>query len=234
MRISTFVSAAFGLALFTASTQALPTPNSAVDLLKRGDDNIMNSLVKLFVKEQSKLLVDACVDLQTNVCADVIVKVNANVNVLGIKSHVEVKDLEVRTKVDSDAEVKALINADVNTLVIANIDAHVRAVVGGICSVLDHACLKKNAHTIVADVVALINVDIQKLIVQVKADVAAHVKVRVTAHLKKLAVNAGIAKADVSAIVRLRSDIDVHLKAFVKACAEVLVDAKLIAKVAAL
>ncbi|KAF9347156.1 hypothetical protein BGX26_001340 [Mortierella sp. AD094] len=237
MRISTFVPAVFGLALFTASTQALPTPHqdSAVALLKRGNGNVLDALVKLFVDAETKLLVNACVDLQTNVCADVIVKVDANVNVLGlIKAHVDVKDLEVSAKADADVDVKAVIKADVNALVIANIDAHVRAVVGGICAALDHACLNKNAHTIVANVVALINVDIQKLIVKVKADVAVHAKLRVSAHIKKVTVNAGLAKADISAIVRIRSDIDAHLKAFVDVCAKVLVDAKLIAAVGAL
>ncbi|KAF8924947.1 hypothetical protein BGZ58_001276 [Dissophora ornata] len=238
MRISTFVPAILALGLFTASTQALPTiphEKSAVALLKRGNGNVIEALVKLFVEAQSKILVNACVDLEANVCADVIVKLNANVNALGlISAHVDIKDLEVSAKAQADLEVKAAIKADVDALVVANIGAHVRAVVGKLCPAQDKVCLGKNAHTIVADVVALINLDIANLVVKVKADVAAHAKLRVNAYIKSLNLNLIIAKVDISAIIHIRSDIDVHIKAFVDVCAKLLLDAKLIAGVGAL
>ncbi|KAF9176705.1 hypothetical protein BGZ51_009714 [Haplosporangium sp. Z 767] len=238
MRISSFVPAVLALGLFSATTQALPTipqQQAAVDLLKRGDGNVVDGLIKLFVDVESKVLLDACVHLEADVCADVIVKLNAKTDVLGlIKANVNVKDLEVRTKAAVDVDIKAKLRADIKAHVIAKIDAHVHAVVGGICPKVDNACISKNAHAIVANVVAKIKVDIEKLIVKIKAELEAHVKVRVGAHIKKLAVDLGLAKVDISAIVRIRSDINVHLKAFVDLCAKLLINAKLIADVAAL
>ncbi|KAF9427277.1 hypothetical protein BGZ76_002398 [Entomortierella beljakovae] len=191
MRISTFVPAIFGFALFSASTQALPTPqqNEAVSILKRGTENTLDVLAKLFVNIQTQVLADACVELETNVCADVIVKLNANADVLGLlKAHVNVKALEVRAKAKADIDLKAKIKAYVHAIVIAKIDAHVRAVAVDVCANLDNVCFANNAELIVNRIVVLMNADIAKLVVKIKAKVAAYVKLRVNVHVKELAV----------------------------------------------
>ncbi|KAG0307968.1 hypothetical protein BGZ99_001307 [Dissophora globulifera] len=242
MKFSTFVPAVLALGLFTASTQALPTPKhqeSAVALLKRsgGGSSVIDALVKLFVDVEAKVYADAYVKIQANVCADVVVKLDATAKVLGglITANVDVKDLEISSKAEADLEVKALIDAQVDALVVAKIDAHVRGVVLGLCPLLDHACLNKNAKAIVINVVALIKVDIAALIVKIKADVAASVKVRVNAHIKKVAIHLpALADVNISAIIRVRSDIDVHLNAFLDICAQLKANAKLIANIAAL
>jgi hypothetical protein len=240
MRISTFVPAILAVSLFAvSSTQALPTlkhQEDAVTLFKRVDANVLDSVVKLFVEAETNVLAAACVDLEADVCADVVVKLQAKADVLGglAKFNLKVKELEVRTKASADVEIKAMIQAYVKAIVIANIDGHVRGVVGTICPAVDHACLNKNAVKIVADVVAMIKVDIAKLIVKIKADVAAKAKVRVNAAIKDLSVRLGLVNVDVSAAVRVRSDINVLLKAFVDVCAKLLVNAKLVANVAAL
>ncbi|KAG0054288.1 hypothetical protein BGZ83_011493 [Gryganskiella cystojenkinii] len=240
MRISAFVPAVFALSLFAASTtEALPTirqQETAVGLLKRGGSNVIDAVVKLFVDAEAKILLDACVDLEANVCADVTVKLDATAKVLGglITANVNVKDLEISAKAKADVDIKAKIQADVKALVIANIDAHVRAVVLRICPKLDHECLNTNAHSIVVKVVALIQADIVKLVAKIKVDVAVAAKVRVDATIKDLAVHLGLADVDIHAIIHVRSDIDVHIKAFIDLCAKVLVNAKLIADVGAL
>ncbi|KAG0249643.1 hypothetical protein BG011_009057 [Mortierella polycephala] len=239
MRISSFVPAILALGLFSATTQALPTipqQQDAVDLLKRGGSNAVDAVAKLFVKVQTSILLEACAHIEADICADVIVKLNAKVSVLElVKVNANVKDLEVRTKAAVDVDVKAKLRADINAVVIAKIDAHVHAVVAKICPNGDSACIKKNAHAIVVNVVALIKIDIEKLIVKIKAELEAHVKVRVGVHIKDLSVNVlGLANAHVSAIVRIRSDINIHLKAFIDLCVSLLVDAKLIADIQAI
>ncbi|KAF9139315.1 hypothetical protein BG015_002066 [Linnemannia schmuckeri] len=246
MRISSFVPAIMAFTLFTATTQALPTlphHERAVELLKRGGGStttvpsLIDAVVKVFVQAETKILVDACVDLKASVCADVDVKLNAKAEVLGglIGAEVDVKHLEVKAKADVDADIKARIDLDLKAVVIANIDAHVRAVVLKVCPNADKACLKKNAHAIVAQVAALINIDIKKLTVKIKADLHAHAKLRLDLFIKKLDLNAlGLAKVTISAVARVRAEVDVHLKAFVDICAKLLVNAKLIADIGAL
>ncbi|KAF9410650.1 hypothetical protein BGZ94_001572 [Podila epigama] len=166
MRFTAFVPAVLAFSLFTFSSEALPTPaqqDSAVALLKRGGtspNNVLDALVKLFVKVEAKVLVDACADLSVDVCADLKVKLNAKANVLGglLQTEVDVKKLEVKAKAEADLKAKALIKADVDALVIANIDAHVRAVAVKLCPVLSVGCIRKNAHAIVANVVARIEI----------------------------------------------------------------------------
>ncbi|KAF9119857.1 hypothetical protein BGW39_011860 [Mortierella sp. 14UC] len=240
MRISTFVPAIMAFTLFTATTQALPAPHeaAAVALLKRGSgstSSLIDAVAKIFVQAHAKVLVDACVDLTANVCADVDVKLNAKANVLGlIGADIDVKKLELSAKADVDADIKAKIDVDVKAIVTANIDAHVRAVVLKVCPKSDKACIKKNAHAIVVQVAALINVDIKKLVVKIKADLKAHVKVRLDLFIKKLDINLGLAKVKVSAIAHIRADIDAHLKAFVDVCAKLFVSAKVEADIGAL
>ncbi|KAF8965177.1 hypothetical protein BGZ46_000624 [Entomortierella lignicola] len=236
MKFTTFVPAVLGLALFSASAQALTVPapkDQALSLLKRGHPNTIDALADIFVKAEVEAMAKVTADLAVFVCADVIAKVDASVDVLGIKANVDVKDLEIRTKDSADVDIKAYIKANIHESVIVKIDGHVKAVVEGICKDLDHKCLKKNAHLIVAKVVAKIDVDIKKVVVQLKANIAAEARIRINAHLQKLVVDLGIANLKASAIVHVRSNIDVHLKAFVDACAKVLISAKLVAKVAA-
>ncbi|KAG0322794.1 hypothetical protein BG000_002791 [Podila horticola] len=243
MRLSAFVPAVLALSLFSFSTEALPTPaqqDSAVALLKRGGtspNNVLDALVKLFVDVEAKVLVDACVDLTADVCADVNVKLSAKAKVLGglIVADVDVKKLQVQAKAQVDLDVKAWIKAEVDATVIANIDAHVRAVAGNLCPVLSIACIHTNADAIVANVVAKIRIDIDALVVKVKADVKAKVKASLDICIPKLSVNLGVlAKADVKATIDVKAQIDAHLKVFVDACVKLLVNAKLVAQVKAL
>ncbi|KAF9921562.1 hypothetical protein FBU30_008379 [Linnemannia zychae] len=227
--------------LFSATTQALPMAphhEAAVALLKRGGGstgNLIDAVVNLFVKAETKIVVDACVDLKAKVCADVDVKLNAKGNILGlIQANIDIKKLEVSAKADVNVGIKADIDADVKALVTANIDAHVRAVVLKICPKGDRACLKDYAHSIVAKVAALIKIDVDKLAAKIKADVHAQAKLRLDAIVKKLSINILLAKVDISGIVKVHADIDAHLKAFVDACAKLLVDAKLIGDIGAL
>ncbi|KAF9901403.1 hypothetical protein EC991_006202 [Linnemannia zychae] len=240
MRISSFVPAIMAFTLFTATTQALPAPHeaAAVALLKRGSgstSSLIDAVAKIFVQAHAKVLVDACVDLSAKVCADVDVKLNAKANVLGlIETEVNVKKLELSAKADVDADIKAKIDVDVKAIVTAKIDGHVRTILSKVCPKSDKVCIKKNAHDIVLQVAALINIDIKKLAVKIKADLQANAKLRLDLFIKKLDINLGLAKVKVSAIAHVRADIDAHLKAFVDICAKLLVNAKIVADIGAL
>ncbi|KAF9272357.1 hypothetical protein BGZ68_002494 [Mortierella alpina] len=238
MRFTSFIPAVMALTLFSASTQALPAlpEDHAVALLKRGGPGLIDAVAKVFVNVHTKAVLDACVDLDVDVCAAVDIKLKAKVNVAElIKADVDIKKLEVDLKAKVDADIKAKIRLDAKALVIANIDAHVRAIVLGICPAADNACLHKNAHAIVAQVNAKINLDIKALVVKIRAELDAFVKLRLDVHINKLNVNVlNLIKAKVNAIIRIKADIKVRLDAFIRLCVDLVAKAKLIAVIGAL
>ncbi|KAI1317372.1 hypothetical protein EDD11_008552 [Mortierella claussenii] len=226
------------LGVFTASTFALPVQEqeASVALVERGGPGALDAAVKLFVDAETKIILDAAVKLTADVCADVDVEVKASVDLLGglLGVHVDVKDLEIKAKAQADLEVKAFIDAEIKALVLVNIDAHVRSVVNSICPALDDACFKSHANDIVVKVAALIDIDIKNLVVKIKADIAARVKARVDIFLKNICIQLGIAAINLSAVITIKASISVHLQACVDLLVKLLVDAKLIAAVAAL
>ncbi|KAG0332972.1 hypothetical protein BG004_001021 [Podila humilis] len=243
MRFSAFVPAVLALSVFTFSTQALPTPaqeGAAVEILKRGGSspsNVLDALVRLFVKVETKVIADACVDLTAKVCADLDIKLNAKAKVLGglLETELDVSKLTVEAKAEAKVSVKALVEAHADVLVIANIDAHVKAVALKLCPVLSIGCVHDNAHKIVAQVVARIKIDVQKLAVKVKADAEAHVKARLDVAIPKLALNLGpLATATIKSTIKLKAKVDIRLKAFVELCVKLLANVKLVADIRAL
>ncbi|KAF9946843.1 hypothetical protein BGZ72_011094 [Mortierella alpina] len=239
MRFTSFVPAVMALSLFSATTQALPTlSQEPVALLKRGGNGpgLIDAVVKAFVDVRAKVLLDACVDLDVDVCAAVDVKLKAKANVLElIKADIDINKLQVDVKAKVDADIKAKVKLDVKAKVIANIDAHVRAVVLGICPDVNSACLHKHAHAIVAKVDAKILVDIKALVVKIRAELEAFVKLRVKIHIDELNVNVlGLIKANVKAFIKVNADIKVKLDAFVKLCVDLFAKVKLNAIIGAL
>ncbi|CAO3570359.1 unnamed protein product [Mortierella alpina] len=239
MRFTSFVPAVMALSLFSASTQALPalSQDRAVALLKRRDSpDLADAVVKLFVGVSAKAALDACVDLEAKVCADVDLTLKADVNAANIvKVAAAVKTAQAIVKANVDVDVKAHVRAEVEAKVVAPIDAHVHAVLAVICPVLNNACLHDNAHKIVTDVYALIEADIKHLVVDINAKLDAFVKVRVYIHIKQLSINLlNLIGAKLNAIVVIKTDIQVHLKAFVDLCLKVAAKVKLTAAVGAL
>ncbi|KAF9307094.1 hypothetical protein BGZ74_011295 [Mortierella antarctica] len=243
MRLSSFVPAVLALSLFSFSAEALPTPaqqDSAVALLKRGGtspNNVLDALVKLFVDVEAKALVDACVDLTADVCANVDVKLSAKAKVLGglIIVDADVKKLQVQAKAQVDLDIKAWIDAEVHASVIAHIDAHVIAVAHKICPVLSLTCIHDHADGIVAGVVAKIRIDIKALVLRIKANVKAKVKASLDICIPKLVVNLGVlAKAVITATIDIKAEIKARLDLWINVCVQLLASAKLIALVKAL
>ncbi|KAF9924877.1 hypothetical protein BGZ67_009031 [Mortierella alpina] len=239
MRFTSFAPAVVALSLFSASTQALPalSQDPAVALLKRGGGpGLLDAVVKVFADVHAKAVLDACVELDVDVCAAVDIKLNAKANVANIvNADILIKKAEVDVKAKVDVDIKANIRAVAKATVIANIDAHVRAVVGELCSSIDSVCLHNNAHAIVANVNAKIRLDIDDLAVKIRAGLDAFVKARVDVHIKELKINVlNLIKANASAIIRIKADVKAHLQVFVQLCVELVAKVNLVARIGAL
>ncbi|KAF9954319.1 hypothetical protein BGZ70_010600 [Mortierella alpina] len=240
MRFISFAPAVMALSLFSVSTQALPalSQDRAVALLKRGGDGpgLVNAVIKVFAEVTAKAALDACVNLDVDICAAVDVKLKANANVANlVKVKAAIKEANLDVKANIDVDLKAHVRTAINAQVIANIDGHVHAVLAKICPTISSACLHDHAHAIVADVNAKIKVDIKALVVKVKAGLHAFVKIRADVHIKKLNVNLlKVIGAQISAIIRIKSDIKVHLDAFVKLCIDLAAKVNLVARIGAL
>ncbi|KAF9570498.1 hypothetical protein EC968_001772 [Mortierella alpina] len=222
MRFTSFVPAVLALSFFSASTQALPalSQDPAVALLKRGGggSDLLDALAKVFVKVHTKAVLDACVELDVDVCAAVDIKLKAKANVADVvKANVDIKKAQVDLKANIDADIKANIRAEARLRVIANIEAHVRAVVLGICVNADKACLHANANLIVAKINAKIRLDIEALVVKIKADLKVFAKVRADVRIKQLNANVlNLIKVNINGIVKVKADIKVRLEAFIR------------------
>ncbi|KAG0226753.1 hypothetical protein BGW42_003443 [Actinomortierella wolfii] len=222
MRFSTFVPAA--LAFLAATTSALPTVTDQirdVSLNKRGR-NLVDLVGPIFVKAWTKIDVDVCTHLTTDICADLNVELNAKANVLGglVTADADVDKLKVSVKAHVNAEVKAIVKAELDAVVKANIDTHVANVLAILCPTLSLTCLDEKAHQINADVWAKVKLDIEKVIVKVRANVRAHVETFLKAKINELAVNAGVANAKVTARVFLKAQVDTKLKVLIDICAK--------------
>lgn len=79
MRIAAFAPAIFALGLFTATTQALPTP----DLLKRDVNTAVDAFVDLFVKANVNVHADVAAKIHADACLDVNLDLNVEADVLG-------------------------------------------------------------------------------------------------------------------------------------------------------
>ncbi|KAF9080608.1 hypothetical protein BGX27_005356 [Mortierella sp. AM989] len=223
MRFITIASAAVGLAIFSASTQALPAPVAPV----LENAKFVDAVVERIVTANVGVFAKARVELEAAVSADVYVKVEANANILDIvKTGVSAEalaTLKVDAKAEADLEVQAIVEANVDQYVIANIDPHVRAVLGLVCSVVNQACLDEKFQKIADDVVALIKVDINSLMLKIKADANVKVQARVDAYIENVAVELNVAKVDIKAVVSISADIHAHVHAFVAAIVDILV-----------
>ncbi|KAF9984604.1 hypothetical protein BGZ65_000038 [Modicella reniformis] len=240
MKFNLFAPTILALSFFSACTQALPAaPQNleAVALLKRGAPNSVEAVVTLFLEAQTKVLAEACVDLQAKLCADVKVALNVKANLLDIiKTKINLNGLEIQAKAEADAEIKALIEAEAEVTVFAKIDAIVKTAIVDACSTTsDLACIKANAATIVAKVEAAINVNVELLIANIKAKLEVHVRARIAVLIKKVTINLlNILSTDISAIIRISADVDLHLKAFLGVCTTTFAKVGLVAKIAAL
>ncbi|KAF9083954.1 hypothetical protein BGX27_003957, partial [Mortierella sp. AM989] len=163
MRISTFVPAILGLALFTASTQALPAPHEqeavalpapheqeavalpasyeqeAVALLKRDDPGVAThvdlakAVANIFIKYQTKVFIKHKAFLKVKVCEAIKIKLKVNHKHLG-KARLNLKELEVEAKLKAEIAAKAAIDAAIDTHVIKKIDYHVVKVIKQHCN----------------------------------------------------------------------------------------------------
>ncbi|KAF9112081.1 hypothetical protein BGX27_003999 [Mortierella sp. AM989] len=237
MRISNFIPAVLGLALFTASTQALPAPyeQEAVALLKRDYSDVVKKITGIFLEAHVDVYAKAKVDLQADVCAAINVDLRAEVGVLGLGLvKVDVKDLEIKAKIEAEIEAKALIDAYIDLYVFGKISGHVHKVVGSYCPMEDSSCLHRCADDIVTDIVLLINADYEIFITKLKVDIDLKVKARVKAYIEEVCIDLGLVRAAITAVVTISLEIELRLKAFVQVCISLFAKAAVVLAIKAM
>ncbi|KAF8940200.1 hypothetical protein EDD21DRAFT_367008 [Dissophora ornata] len=210
MRISTFVPAVLALTLFSAS-QAAPA------LMKRERNNL-DAVVNLIAKVHTKVVVDSCTTITTNVCADVDLALDLDANILGglVKAKLDVEKIRLSARAELHGDIKAKVDANAKAIVITHITAAVRKVIVDICPIFETDCITKNAHDIVVRVNTDINILISQLWVTVKADLPAHIRARAKVIIREVEVNAALVNAKIKGRLLIASNIDVHIQTWTK------------------
>ncbi|KAF9385335.1 hypothetical protein CPB97_004899 [Podila verticillata] len=237
MRITAFAPAIFALGLFAASTQALPTPaeqNTAIELLKRGD--VIDAVVDIFVDANAKAHAEVLAKVHADVCLDVNLDLHVDASVLGgiITADVDTK-LRTSVRAEVDAYIETVVDARLSAIVDrAHIEAHVHDVIVELCPLLNLACIHEHAHQIVIDVIAHIKTDIELVVKLVKADLDAHLRLRLNVIIHELCIHLGIVEAKVTSKLHIASNVNAHVAVLVKACVDIWAKIDLEAHIGAL
>lgn len=212
MRISSFLPAVLALTYFSTSQAHQVSSEPVSALLAAG---------------HIQAAAEVCAEIKAYLCADIEVKVKANVKAAGLIS-IDVPDTKVlvsartalHTKVKT--EIEAYVDVVVKKEVLDHIPTIVDHAIEKVCGLGDNsACVHKNAAKIAADINAKIDTKIKIFVRTIRAHVEAHLRVRLNVLIDELCVDLGILKATISAKVRIASNVDV--KACIKAWAAVLI-----------
>ncbi|KAF9939437.1 hypothetical protein BGZ75_006521 [Mortierella antarctica] len=216
MRIATFIPAVLALTLFSA-TQAAPTGNS-IDLLKRDGRADIDAFVDAYVKLETKIISKVFAKVTADLCADLDVEVNAVANVGNgiLTAEVDVEKIRLSTKAEAEVVATAKIDAEVRTKVTATVKATIDHVLIKLCPIVSVECIDKNAAAIVAAVNADVYVKIKEVLVNLKAEVEAHIRLRLKAIIRKVTLDLGLVNVQISARIWIASNVNVLIEAVVK------------------
>ncbi|KAG0305601.1 hypothetical protein BGZ97_001056 [Linnemannia gamsii] len=237
MRIAAFIPAVLALTLFSA-TQAAPAQHdtTAISMMKKRGINGIDAIVNLYSKVVVDAVVKTCDEIEVKLCADVVVDLDVDANVLGglITAKVDVDQLKIQTKEKVDVDVKAEAKAHVKVEAVAPIKVIIHESILALCPIVNDDCLNKHANAIVADVNAKIRAHVSKIFVNLKSHIDAHVRLRIKAIVKEVCVHLGIVEATVHARAWVASNIDAHVKVWVKVWVHIWAKVNLVAKIRAL
>ncbi|OAQ32271.1 hypothetical protein K457DRAFT_889852 [Linnemannia elongata AG-77] len=237
MRIAAFIPAVLALTLFSA-TQAAPAQHdtTAISMLKKRGIDGVDAIVHLYTKVVADVALKTCDKIEVDLCADVVVDLKVDANVLGglVTAKVNVDQLKLQTKDKVDVDVKAEAKTHVKVEAVAPIKAIVHESIIAICPLVNNDCLNKKANAIVADINAKINVHVSKVFVDLKSHIDAHVRLRIKAIVEEVCVHLGIADVTIHARAWVASNIDAHVKVWVKLWVKLWAKVNLVAKIRAL
>ncbi|KAG0061416.1 hypothetical protein BGZ89_011461 [Linnemannia elongata] len=237
MRIAAFIPAVLALTLFSA-TQAAPAQHdtTAISMFKKRGIDGVDAIVHLYTKVVADVALKTCDKIEVDLCADVVVDLKVDANVLGglVTAKVNVDKLKLQTKDKVDVDVKAEAKAHVKVEAVAPIKAIVHESIIAICPLVNNDCLNKKANAIVADINSKIDVHVSKVFVNLKSHIDAHVRLRIKAIVEEVCVHLGIADVTIHARAWVASNIDAHVKVWVKLWVKLWAKVNLVAKIRAL
>ncbi|KAF9901436.1 hypothetical protein EC991_006107 [Linnemannia zychae] len=202
-----------------AMSEAATAPESA--LARRGLLPVdINAIVDAIVKINTEVIVKATTELKINVCADIRSKLHLVASGL-LTTDTDVIIPKISAKVDSEtrAIVNTKVDLDTKALVLSNIGEHAREVIHKHCPHQDALCISKAAGDIVADVEALVKLDVDHLFIALKTNLMTHVRAKLQVLIHDLGLNLIVEQIHLQGFVDAVADVDVHLDL----CAHVIV-----------
>ncbi|KAF9294588.1 hypothetical protein BGZ88_003649 [Linnemannia elongata] len=163
-------------------------------------------------------IVDALVKVNTEVIAKAITELKVN-GLLTTDTDVVIP--KISAKVDSETRVivNTKVDLDTKAIVLSNIGEHARQVIHKHCPHEDAICISKAAGAIVADVEALVKLDVDRLFIALKTNLMAHVRAKLQVLIRELGLNLIVEQIHLQGFVDAVADVDVHLDL----CAHVIV-----------
>ncbi|KAF9112192.1 hypothetical protein BGX27_003793 [Mortierella sp. AM989] len=126
------------------------------------------------LKESLLTLIDIKADILTKLCLKLKVDINADVNLA--------------------ANIKALVNGEVGAAVKVWVNADVKAKIGqAVRNRCSHSCSSDSDNDILADITAVVKLDLDKLLVKLDADILADLRLRLIALGIKVKVDVDLA-----------------------------------------
>ncbi|KAK5815573.1 hypothetical protein F5H01DRAFT_405667 [Linnemannia elongata] len=180
----------------------------------------INAIVDALVKVNTEVIAKAITELKVNVCADIHSKLHLVAQGL-LTTDTDVVIPKISAKVDSETRVivNTKVDLDTKAIVLSNIGEHARQVIHKHCPHEDAICISKAAGAIVADVEALVKLDVDRLFIALKTNLMAHVRAKLQVLIRELGLNLIVEQIHLQGFVDAVADVDVHLDL----CAHVIV-----------
>ncbi|KAG0272197.1 hypothetical protein BGZ95_012060 [Linnemannia exigua] len=205
--------------LAAMSAQPSSAPESA--LARRGLLPVdINAIVDALVKINTEIIVKATTELKVNICADIRSKLHLVASGL-LTTDTDVIIPKISAKVDSETRVivNTKVDLDTKALVLSNIGEHAREVIHKHCPHHDALCISKAAGDIVADVEALVKLDVDHLFIALKTNLMTHVRAKLQVLIHDLGLNLIVEQIHLQGFIDAVADVDIHLDL----CAHVIV-----------
>ncbi|KAG0295864.1 hypothetical protein BGZ96_010773 [Linnemannia gamsii] len=128
---------------------------------------------------------------------------------------------KISAKIDSETRVivNTKIDLDTKAIVLSNIGEHARQVIHKHCPHEDAICISKTAGDIVADVEALVKLDVDRLFIALKTNLMTHVRANLQVLIHELGLNLIVEQIHLQGFVDAVADVDIHLDL----CAHIIV-----------
>ncbi|KAF9145838.1 hypothetical protein BG015_011778 [Linnemannia schmuckeri] len=202
------------------STATTPDASAPAVLARRDRGLDINAIVDLLVKVNTEVIVKAITELKINICADIRSKLHLVAEGL-LTTDTDVVIPKLSAKVDTETRiiVNTKIDLDVKVIVLANIGRHARHVIHKHCPHEDAICISRAVGEIVADVEALVKLDIDRLFIALKTNLMVHVRAKLQVLIRELGLNLIVEQIHLQGFIDAVADVDVHLDL----CAHVIV-----------